>query len=97
MSAAVAAGKGLMTVNRIGGADDRITDYPTIDVEFYAPTRAAAYDLAEQARQIVLKTPVRFGTVVVDNVLISAGPRRLPFADDKINRFGIRFRASVRR
>lgn len=41
-------------VNRIGGADDRIIDYPQVRVACFAPTREQAWAMAEQCRQITL-------------------------------------------
>lgn len=53
-------------VQRIGGSDNGITDQPRIQVTCYGSTRAQAWQLAEQCRQIVLATG---GTAVSgDNV-----------------------------
>lgn len=40
-------------VARVGGSDDGVTDRPRIQVTCYGATRAQAWALAEQARQIV--------------------------------------------
>jgi hypothetical protein len=53
-------------VARVGGADDGITDRPRVQVTCYGATRPQAWQLAEQARQIVLAAA---GTAVSgDNV-----------------------------
>src|SRR5699024_1548307 len=42
---------GFVRVSRGPGSDDGITDEPLVDVEAFAPSRGAAADLAEGARQ----------------------------------------------
>jgi len=44
----------VVVVQRVGGADDGVTDRPRVQVVCYGATRPAAWALAEQARQIVL-------------------------------------------
>lgn len=92
----VAAGKAQLVVNRVGGGDDLITDYPRMSLEFYAGTRAIAYALCEDARQILLVRP-RLGTVIIDRVLASVGPRRLPWDNPGVQRFELEARISLRR
>lgn len=41
-------------VNRAGGPDDRITDFPRVRVTCYAPTRDASVALGESVRQMML-------------------------------------------
>lgn len=41
-------------VQRIGGSDDGVTDRPRVQVTCYGATRAEAWQLAEETRQIVL-------------------------------------------
>jgi hypothetical protein len=93
----IAAGKAHMVAYRIAGGDDGITDYPLLSIEFFASTRAIAYALAEKARQIVTATPLKLGTVIIDNTSSSVGPRRLPWENQEIRRLGIECRVSVRR
>jgi len=51
----------VVVVQRVGGADDGVTDRPRVQVVCFGATRPAAWALAEQARQIVLAAG---GTVV---------------------------------
>lgn len=44
----------MIRVTRTGGEDDYITDYPRIDVQCIAGSRAQSWDMAEQCRQIIL-------------------------------------------
>jgi hypothetical protein len=44
----------LITVQRVGGADDGITDYPRVQVTVYGSTRPQAWELAEACRQVLL-------------------------------------------
>jgi len=52
-------------VTRVGGADDRLTDFPAVDVDTYAATRSEARRAAEQARDLLTSGPWR--DVVTDD------------------------------
>lgn len=41
-------------INRVGGTDDGITDYPRVEISCYAPTRNEAQQLAERVRRRML-------------------------------------------
>lgn len=41
-------------INRVGGEDDTITDYPRVQVSVFAPTRNDANRIGERARQMLL-------------------------------------------
>ncbi|MGQ0774549.1 MAG: phage tail termination protein [Pseudonocardiales bacterium] len=44
----------VIRVQRVGGADDGISDNPRIEVACYGATRAQAWQMAERCRQLVL-------------------------------------------
>ena len=44
-------------VQRIGGSDDGVSDYPCIEVAAYGSDRQQAWALAEQCRQVILASP----------------------------------------
>ena len=49
------AATGFYRVTRGPGSDDGITDSPLLDVESFGTTETSAWELAENARQTVLK------------------------------------------
>lgn len=79
------------------GDDDGLTDYPLVDVEVFAPTRAMAYALAEDIRARLLEAPHRVNGVIIDFVRTTIRPRRLPWANEQIRRFAATYRFSARR
>lgn len=44
----------MVQVQRVGGEDDGITDWPVVQVTCYGGTRAAAWQMAEDCRQRIL-------------------------------------------
>lgn len=84
-------------VARVGGPDNVIDDYPLVDVDVFAATRAVAAPLAERLRQRLLAGPHRTPAGVIDRVRTTSGPVQLPWADPGIRRFGATYRAAMRR
>lgn len=85
-------------VGRVAGTDDRFTDRAIVDVEVFAATRQAAYDLSEAIRTWVLSAPHRVDTVgVIDRGFTEVAPRSLPWDNDNVRRRGATYRISVRR
>jgi hypothetical protein len=84
-------------VERIGGADDGVTDDASVDVEAFAGTRAEAWALAEDQRQLLLdgRHGTEFG--LIDHVRTVAGPSRRPWDNPKVHRFGATYRITARR
>lgn len=72
---------GFVRVSRGPGADDGVTDSPTLDVEAFAPTQGDAADLAEDCRQIIhaLRGQVAGGSLV-DAVRTTTGPVRVDYS-----------------
>lgn len=69
----------LIRVQRIGGADDGITDRPRIEVACYAPTRTAAHTLQQQCQQLILaaRCTVVAGCLI-DRTTTDTGPIQPP-------------------
>lgn len=91
---------GLVYVERIGGTRGRLNDWPTVDIEVFAPTRAKAKWLIESIDAFLLGYPhsVKVGTetVILDLVYPTRTPVGLPW-DDSVTRFGATYSLSVRR
>lgn len=85
-------------VGRVAGGDDRFTDYAIMDVEVFASTRGAAYDLSEAIRAWVLSAPHRVADVgIIDKGFTEVAPRSLPWDNENVRRRGATYRISVRR
>jgi len=58
----------LTLVQRVGGSDDRITDYPQLQVTCFGADRPTSWAMAEQARQLILDAGGReFAGALVDS------------------------------
>lgn len=73
-----------LQINRVGGADDGITDFPRVEVRAFAPTYLEADELAELVRQKLLVlggNAVMVGgkTVVVDFCQTDQPPEDAPY------------------
>lgn len=87
-----------LRVRRIGGADNRVTDLPRVDVRVYAPDRSAALHIAEQARQRLTSMPVATPHGVLDRADTESGPAEVPGPDPETYRVAnLTVRASLRR
>lgn len=85
-------------VRRRGGADDRITDIARVDVDVFAPTRAAAWQTARLIQQHLISAPLRIpGVGVIDRARTEVGPQEVPHADQRIRRVLTSYRLSSRR
>lgn len=61
---------------RRGGADDRRTDSPLVDVEVAAATRAQAWDVARRVQQRLIGGPIRVPSVgIIDRAKTEIGLR----------------------
>ncbi|WP_052371955.1 hypothetical protein [Amycolatopsis taiwanensis] len=71
----------LIKVNRVGGSDDGITDYPRVEVSCYGHDHAEARRLGEQCRQVILGSvrTVAAGALI-DSVRTDNPPTRVPYA-----------------
>lgn len=88
-------------LERIGGSRTRLNDYPTVDVEVFAPGRAAARSLSESIDALILGYPhgVTVGSekVVIDAAASLRTPTLLPWEDSRVKRYGATYQLSVRR
>jgi hypothetical protein len=74
-------------VTRFGGADDRITDTASLDIDVFGSSRAVAKPLAEVARQRLLAAPHIVSGTVIDTVTTLAAPTEVPWGDQQVRRW----------
>jgi hypothetical protein len=71
----------LIRVQRVGGSDDGITDYPRMEIACHGKDRAQAWQLAEQCRQLILGSiRTRVAGVLIDTVRTDNPPTQVPYA-----------------
>ena len=89
---------GFVRVTRGPGTDDGLTDVPTIDVEAFAPTRAAARALAERARAAMHElSGRRASSVLFDSVRTSSAPSWVDWGNPAVHRYVAVYAARFRR
>ncbi len=90
-------------VQRTGGSDDGITDRPRIQVTCYGATRAQAWTLAEQSRQLILAAA---GTavsgqyvtgVLIDSTRTVTPGQQLPERNPDLRVVGAAYELAMRR
>lgn len=72
-----------------GGGDDRVTDTALVDVDTFAATRTAMWDLAREVRAALLAASgqhVPGARVVIDTVDTSSRPAPVPYGTPAIHR-----------
>lgn len=84
-------------VTLVTGRDDRITDRSVVDIDVFASSRAVAYAWAKDIRSRLTGGPHRAGSGIIDRVVTEEKPRRLPWSDENVRRFGSTYRISARR
>lgn len=82
----------MIRVQRIGGSDDFVTDYPRMSVTVFYPLlaegdTAAAHAMAEQVRQTIIGSQ----NTVVGGVLIDRASTATPAAQEPYENPGVRF------
>lgn len=89
----------MLTVEVIGGTDDRVTDTPSVVIDAFASTRADAYDLAEAVRQRFLSGPLAVaGKGVIDAAATTSRPQYVAYVDNPPPfRFTATYRVDQRR
>lgn len=94
---AAKAVKGFYRVTRGPGSDDGVTDSPLLDVESFGTTETSAWELAENARQTVLKLRGRaVNGVLVDTVSTASGPVLVDWGNPGIYRYVASYRFAFR-
>ncbi|MFF2525896.1 phage tail termination protein [Streptomyces liangshanensis] len=79
----------LVWVRVVGGADDRVTDTATVDVQAFAATRVLMWELAEKTRQAMHALAATHDPgqlVVVDDVTTAARPAEVPYGNPSLRR-----------
>lgn len=78
----------VIRVNRLGGPDDGLTDYPQLEVLCFGADRTDSWRLAEQCRQYVLAArhtevilPDGLFRVVIDHSLTTTSAEQIPWPD----------------
>lgn len=89
----------LIRVQRVGGSDDGLTDYPRMEIVCYGKDRAQAWQLAEKCRQLVLGSARRrVGAVLIDSARTDNPPSQVPYAtSDDVRRVLSHYRLTWRR
>lgn len=75
----------IIRVQRVGGSDDGLSDFPRMEIACYGVDRAQAWAMAEQVRQLVLAAPrtavaTSAGPVLVDSARTDNPPVQVPYA-----------------
>ncbi|GAB2907048.1 hypothetical protein GCM10027047_01660 [Rhodococcus aerolatus] len=97
-----AEGTGIV-VARVGGEDDRITDYPRVQLDFYGPDRDTVHRLSEQVRQLMLVLPGQVvelpdgGRAVIDSCVTDVPPEALPYDNPDRRRAAAFYQLGLRR
>lgn len=90
--------KGFYRVTRGPGSDDGVTDSPLLDVESFATTESRAWELAEDARQVVHELRGRaVDGVLVDTVSTASGPVLVDWGNPGIHRYVASYRFAFRK
>lgn len=75
-------------VNRVGGADDYVTDRATVDIESFHTTRADARTLARTVHAFMMRLRhTAVSGVLVDSVETMSGPLWVNYEDENLQRY----------
>lgn len=88
----------VIQVNRTGGSDDGITDFPRVTVTVFDAKRTPAWDLAEACRQALygsVRTKVAGATI--DNVRTDTDPQQIPDSNPNVRKVTATYRLAMRR
>lgn len=83
-------------VQRIGGADDGVTDYPVIAVTVFGSSRASAWAVAESCRQHILASPGGPG-VLIDSAETVTPSQQVPDPNTNLRVVTATYRLGLRR
>jgi len=88
----------VIQVNRTGGNDDGITDFPRITVAVFDNRRQPAWDLAETCRQALLgSVRTKVDGTLIDNVRTDTDPQQVPDSNPNIRKVTATYRLAMRR
>jgi hypothetical protein len=74
----------VIRVRKVGGSNDKITDFPRMSVDVYARTYPEASELAEAVRQRLLAYPHMTDAGRLDRCEVEASPFEVPWSDDTL-------------
>lgn len=86
----------LVQVQRFGGADDGLTDFPVVAVTCFGGTRAAAWSMAENCRQRILASPGEPG-VLIDSAETVTPSQQVPDPNTSLRVVTATYRLGLRR
>lgn len=87
-----------ITVQRVGGFDDGITDRPRVELACFAPTRRESQRLSEQVRQRMLAAiSTDAAGVFLDNVITESQSGRTAYPNEDVRRIPAVYRITLRR
>lgn len=84
-------------VGRVGGNDDRRSDFARIDVDVYAASEVAAYQLAEALRQALISGYVRTPLGMIDRATTETAPTQVPYDNPAVWHVMATYRVATRR
>jgi hypothetical protein len=88
----------LIVVRRVGGVDDRITDYARVQVHTFGATHAVARNLAEGCRQAALAAPAtEVAGAHIDRVVTESAPAYADYGVPTLHRYVATYRFEYRR
>lgn len=88
----------LVQVQRIGGEDDGITDYPAVQVTCFGSSRAQAWQMAEQCRQLILASQCEEpGGVLIDFARTITPSQQIPDPNTDLRVVTATYRLGLRR
>lgn len=94
---ALTAALPMLRVQRIGGADDRLTDTARLDLETFAATYDTASDLARRVHTTALALAhTTVAGVLIDTVETVSGPMWVDYENQDVQRFVATYEAAVR-
>lgn len=87
---------GFVRVSRGPGGDDGVTDTPLIDLEAFHTDQSTAWEIAEDARQIMLSLVGTGDTGhLIDSVETASGPARVEYGTN-LERYTASYRVGYR-
>lgn len=84
-------------VRRIGGPSTLITDRPRLDVEVYAATIGAAFQMSREIQQALISGPRSTTAGIIDRCTTEVGPREAPYENTAVRLVMGTYRLSLRR
>lgn len=87
----------IIRVRKVGGGNDKITDFPRMSIDVYARTYPEASQLAEAIRQRLLAYPHITTAGRLDRCEVEASPFEVPWPDNTLRYLTATYVISTRR